>query len=374
MTVTCSTGSRKYMRVISDSCLRLVSCRLAGWCVLLLGVLSLGGCRSDEGAGDTPALPRMSVVLVTSTGGGGDNGYNDLILSGVMDFYRDNEDEVSFSLRHPANMDEAGAIVSQWLERTSGFEGNSILLLASGDYRKMVEEMHPELTGGQTILLFECPHEGLPKGVSTFRIGRYGASCLAGMMAGESPEAHVVAACPGDDILEDAVRGFSDGYRAASGREAEVHYLAEDASGYSMPGEAYRIAQGFDEAFVFPLAGGSNSGIFKFSREYAFSLQLIAGMDVDCADYSTRVPFSLVVHIDRLVRNLLDGWKTDGRLPEHSDYRLADKEAIEIVTNPLFLKRVDIFRDYYADNDYWDRRLDRFLDVALEKERVYYGK
>ena len=97
-------------------------------------------------------------------------------------------------------------------------------------------------------------------------------------------------------------------------------------------------------------------------------------MDVDCADYSTRVPFSLVVHIDRLVRNLLDGWKTEGRLPGHSDYRLSDKEAIEIVTNPLFLKRVDIFRDYYADNDYWDRRLDRFLDVALEKERVYYGK
>lgn len=372
MTLMCSIDSRKSMRVSSDSCPRLVSCSLAGWCVLLLGVLSLCGCSSDDEAGNAP-LPRMSVLLVTSTGGGGDNGYNDLILSGVMDFYRDNEDEVSFSLRHPANVDEAQTIVSQWLERTSAFDGNAILLLASGDYRKMVEEMHPELTGRQTILLFECPHDGLPKGVSTFRIGRYGASCLAGMMAGESPEAHVVAACPGDDILEDAVSGFSDGYRIAAGREAQVHYLAEDASGYSMPEEAYRIAQGFDEAFVFPLAGGSNSGIFKFSRENAFSLQLIAGMDVDCTEYSTRVPFSVVVHIDRLVRNLLEVWETDGRLPEHSDYRLSDKEAIEIVTNPLFLKRADVFLDYYADADYWDRQLDRCFETASEKEKEYYG-
>lgn len=342
------------------------------WLMVFALQASLIGCSGRE-ADDSPGInaPAHAVTLVTSTGGIGDNGYNDLVLTGAMRFYRDHDD-IGFSLHKPRDFDDARTIVDQWKRETAGQSSEALLILASDSYHALMEESVPSLAPNQRILLFECDGDGMPQGVCTFRICRYGASYLSGAAAAESPDAHIIAANNSDELLRDAVNGFIDGYRDVSGNTAIVHYLANDDGGYSMPNKAYELAQNFDEVFIFPLAGGSNSGIYKFSREDKFTLQLIAGMDADCSDYSTRVPFSLLVHIDRVIYDMLDRWIKEGTLPQHTNYTLADRDAIEVTANPLFLKRVSIFLDYYSTDDYWQKQLDNNYEAACRKEEIYY--
>ena len=140
-----------------------------------------------------------------------------------------------------------------------------------------------------------------------------------------------------------------------------------------MPDEAYRFVDELDEAFVYPLAGGSNNGIYKYSREAKLSLLLVAGMDMDCSDYSTRIPFSVVVHIDEVVYAMLDEWATSRTLPPHTDYTLASDGVIGVDINEYFFDRVWIWRDYYEDSDYWLKVRDKYIEEALEKEREYAG-
>lgn len=348
--------------------MKLLSLRPA----LALLLAALTACSDDGGrGGSAPAAPAHSVTLVTSTGGTGDNGYNDLVLAGAMRFYRDNAD-VTFSLQRPRDEAEARAILDRWAAATAGQPGESLIILASDTYRSLISA-GMSLNDNQRILLFECGGEAaFPSNVSTFRICRYGASYLSGATAAESPEAHIVAATDSEGLMRDALTGFSDGYRDASGRDAEVHFLSDGEAGFSMPNKAYELAAGWDEVFVFPLAGGSNSGLYKYTREDEFTLQLLAGMDVDCSDYSTRVPFSLLVHIDGVVYRMLDTWLRDGALPRHTDYTLADRDAIEVKANPLFLDRVNVFLDYYSEPDYWQKRIADSYEAARQKEVKYY--
>lgn len=340
--------------------------------ILIFAALALlYGCTSENGGGED--LVADSVTLITSIGGSGDNGYNDLVLAGAMRFYQRNSD-VHFSLRKPGDLAEARAILDAWLKDTSARTGRSLLILASDDYLPLLEGREPKLNERQRILLFECPEGHRAAGVSTFRICRYGASWLSGAVAAESPEAHIVAANHAAGLMEDAVAGFRDAYSEVAGKTAEIHYLAEDETGFNMPNKAYDLVKDIREAFIFPLAGGSNSGIYKYSREEEFTLQLVAGMDVDCSEYSTRVPFSLVIHIDNVIYSLLSGWLSSGEIPAHSDYTLSDSEAVELLANPLFFERAEAFVEYYAGEDYWQKRIDSFFETAKKRELEYYGK
>ena len=313
-----------------------------------------------------------AITLITSINGAGDNGYNDLILSGALRYYQAHED-VKFSLQHPLDWEDASNLLDSWVESTRESKEGALLLLASSDYKELLTAGTWTLADNQHIVVFECEHDGLPERVSSFRIGRYGASYLSGCMAHESPEAYVVAAMEHDKLMDEAVTGFCDGYRHTSGNEAVVHYLAEDYKGYGMPDEAYRFVDELDEAFVYPLAGGSNNGIYKYSREAKLSFLLVAGMDMDCSDYSTRIPFSVVVHIDEVVYAMLDEWATSRTLPPHTDYTLASDGVIGVDINEYFFDRVWIWRDYYEDSDYWLKVRDKYIEEALEKEREYAG-
>lgn len=340
--------------------------------ILIFAALALlYGCTSENGGGED--LAADSVTLITSIGGSGDNGYNDLVLAGAIRFYQRNSD-VHFSLRKPGDLAEARAILDAWLKDTSARTGRSLLILASDDYLPLLEGREPKLNERQRILLFECPEGHRAAGVSSFRICRYGASWLSGAVAAESPEAHIVAANHAAGLMEDAVAGFRDAYSEVAGKTAEIHYLAEDETGFNMPNKAYDLVKDIREAFIFPLAGGSNSGIYKYSREEEFTLQLVAGMDVDCSEYSTRVPFSLVIHIDNVIYSLLSGWLSSGEIPAHSDYTLSDSEAVELLANPLFFERAEAFVEYYAGEDYWQKRIDSFFETAKKRELEYYGK
>lgn len=61
-------------------------------------------------------------------------------------------------------------------------------------------------------------------------------------MAQGCPEAHIVKACLGDMVVEEAASAFASGYmKYSAGGSLEVHTLASDYTGYAMPDSTYRM-------------------------------------------------------------------------------------------------------------------------------------
>lgn len=333
---------------------------------LLLSTMFLGMCCAcSEKSNVVKSLPNITVV--TAINGTGDNGYNDEILSGIMDVNESNE--VVLSLITPSTIKEVEDLLDEWINAGQS-EERALLVLAENEYEMLLHNI--VLPDNKQILVFESEGENMPDQVSSFMIHRYGISYLAGCMASEAASAYVVAAMKSDSYIEDAVNGFIDGY-AVSARETEVIYLADDESGYAMPGEGYKVIGKIDEkSFIYPLAGGSNSGMYKAIREKEFSMNLIAGMDVDCSNYSNRVPFSVIFKIREVVSTLINEWISGGNLQSHYSFDLSDEEIVYISCSESFFDNLTIWEDYYSTPDYWEQMYDRYKEAAIEKEKKYY--
>ena len=223
--------------------------------VCAFGLYSCSGDGEADG-GAASGLP--SVTVVTSVGGMGDMGYNDLILDGVMRFY--DKGGVRMSLVQPTGMEQAGQALDAWVEETRG-GGRSLLVLADDGYGELLRRRDVALATNQSILLFESGGDSLPAGVTTFSIDRYGAAWLAGSMCREHPSATVIAAMPGNSTLQRAIDGFTDGYTAGGGSAPEVLYLSDGEEGFAMADSAYRLASRLERTVILPLAGGSNGGL-----------------------------------------------------------------------------------------------------------------
>ncbi len=353
------------------------------WRLLLLCLvgcwLGVSACSDDE---DTVAA-RPTLTYVTAVSGLGDNGYNDLIMQGVMTFATAHP-EVAVSVRTPVSAEDARQVVEAWrAETASGVDQNNhLLLLGDTDYAPLLSSLSAPLGAHQRALLVEGDSAAVPiAGVSTLWIRRYGAAYLVGCLAREAEAAYVLAAYAGDTVADDAVQGFCDGYHDTSGRTAEVHYLADDDSGYAQADKAYRWLSDLGDsrgdnvcdldAFIFPVAGGSNNGLYKYTRDVEITLFLLCGMDVDASEYSTRIPCSMVLHMDRVVNRLLTEWADSGTLPAHTELGLSNPEAIEVVASQTFFDRLALFMDYYIDPDYWTEGIARYYSLALAKEEVY---
>ena len=337
--------------------------KLATSVILFLGIC----CACSEKSHIAEPLPEITVV--TASSGVGDNGYNDQILSGVMAV--NESEDIVLSLITPGSVEEAGNVLEEWCSQKASGK-RSLLVLASNEYERLVDGMGKELPSDKQILLFESETGVQSENVSSFIIRRYGVSYLAGCMAGEAESAYIIAAMDSETYVGDAAEGFTDGYRSC-GKEAEVIYLAEDEMGYSMPGQAYKTMQEIDyNAFVYPLAGGSNNGMYKSTREQEFCLQLIAGMDVDCSQYSSRVPFSVVFDIRHIVISLLEEWLSGAELKMRYVFDMSDEDVVSVVVNPDFYQDMIAWEEWYDRQDYWSEVCERFKDVAKEKEEAYY--
>lgn len=328
-------------------------------------VLSVNTSCSDEPASD--ADTRLRLTVVTSISELGDMGYNDNMMSGIMRFYEHHD--VNMSLIRPNSLDEVQQAIQNWQESTK--EGpRSLLLLADNAYEPVLENSSLALAPQQQVLLVESKNTRLPEGVCTFNINRYGISYLAGCMARKHQEACVIAAMPDNPILEEAVKGYTDGYQTDNDKKVKVIYLADDTSGFNMPDSAYRVTGTIDNAFIFPLAGGSNNGIYKYSRETPFYMSLVAGMDADCSLFSSRIPFSVVIYIDRLLENYLVAWYEGQEFEPFRTYGM-DSGMADIIMNPVFYKYLEIWEEYYGDVEYWNNAYRKYKDEALEKEMSY---
>lgn len=341
--------------------------------ILVLVVLS--SCTDRDGDTAETFNEGLSVTLVTSLNGAGDNGYNDLILSGVLRFYQEQEN-VNLSLVWPHNIEEAESFLASWMEKES--DVRELLILGSNDYELMVREKDVELDEQKTILLFES--EAIPN-VNTIRIQRYGVSYLAGCIVAPEGCATIIAAMPDEPILMDAISGFSDGFNAYYNEDnvedsyyfstgLDTIYLANDNTGYAMPDSTYRLVNEINNGFIYPLAGGSNNGIYKSIRDNHFALTMAIGMDADCSAHGKSIPFSVIIRTDKLIEDYLTMWVDGKELPSHSSYGLEDGYT-DIVISPYFYDMNMQWKPYYEKENYWEDAYYKYKEEAIEKESEY---
>lgn len=324
-------------------------------CLFAVIALLMAACSSDNGTLPEPDVKKQVIVLF-SPGGLGDQSYNDCILEGVQTFKKEWHDRVDVYIYCPGSVEEGKRVFSDWLA-LPGDRTPALFVVASSDYEPMIEEClaRNELTGQQQVLLFESSNtRRLP--VSTFQISMFGPSYIAGKTVSEigmtSPL--IVLANPSDS----PIRAAADGFRAGFGDGSEICYLADDWTGYVAASETYRNMSDWSRShdFIFSVAGGSNSGIYRYSRENS-CLPLLAGMDVDQSPLSAAIIGSVIKNIDRAIMEYLSDWAISGKLPESQVYGLESG-----------------YSDWYVAPGYpmLEEIKSKYLQEAIRKEKEYH--
>lgn len=303
---------------------KILSCKfigriVSGWIVVCL----IAGCSSGEDEIDAPPAQTPQIIVMYAPGGLGDQGYNDCILTGVQNFKKTYFGKVEIYQYSPGSLEQAERLVSDWLS-LPGSDIPALFIVASNEYEQLLTSQLAEksLTSNKRILFFESDNPArLP--VTTFRMSMYGASYLAGVtaaccMENTGKDALVLLAHPADKVIATAEAGFRDGFTSvAPAVKVNTEYLADDLSGYISAPLAYQRMRMWAESygFIYPVAGGSNQGIYRYTRENEES-PFTAGMDIDQSGLSRKITGSMIKHIDMVVYNYMESWLKTGELPE----------------------------------------------------------
>ena len=330
---------------------------------LILGflLLTLFACSDSGSSLDASTEPVANVTLLSSVNGVGDNSYNDQILAGVFRFNRNSG--VPVRLLQPDSLEEARQMVQEWIETYSAAD-SSLLILASSEYQTMAQKLDAHLTGkGSRVLLLEGDSSGLPENVYSFWIDRYGASYLAGAIAGEYPSV-ILAAAPGFSSLENSIEGFRKGYEAHKVVEDTLvlYYISEeegDESAFNNVEWAYLAMSAlilndlFSDSSAkvfFPLLGGAFKGALRAKDDCLDDNNFLIGMDVNYGDAVPKVPYSMTVEIKNVLLNYLEDWQSGKNWPRYTSLGLSDG-ATSIVINKNY-DNVEVFEKRY--NQYYD--------------------
>lgn len=342
--------------------------------------LTLLGC-SDSNEPSTDGPKRDAIVLFISTSGVGDNGYNDMILNGTSAFAYSHD--LDLYIIQNGSVNEAAEryrLLTEMYEEQE--ESRMIIVLASSEYEAIAPSL-PQMGKQCSVLLLESSGRGMPEWMTTAKINRYGVSYLAGAMVSAQP-AELIMAMPGETMTEEAATGFEAGFSAHSdGKQVTRHYLADDYMGFNMQVEARRLTTSIIESYktsetgygtFFPLAGGSNLGVYNAFTDYFHSQQAI-GMDIDCNGQNDYIPFSIVFHMDDLIQHHLQLWYEEEASPHHAIYGL-ESDFVEMTFSESW-DPMGIFAAWEEESftklphDFWFTKYTRYLAEAINKEETY---
>ena len=335
---------------------------------------------SDEQPVEQPV--RDAIFLFTSTSGVGDNGYNDMILNATSAFAYGHD--LDLYIIQSATVGEAEVqykLMAELLDAEAA--GRMLILLASSEYAAIASTL-PQPGEGGSVLLLESDGQQVPEWMATAKLNRYGAGYLTGAMVSDQP-AELIMAMPGEPLTEEAAAGFEAGFAAhADGKPVTRHYLSEGYQGFNMQVAARKLTSSIMKSYqteeipyctFYPLAGGSNLGVYNAFTDY-FHVQQAIGMDIDCNDQNDYIPFSVVLHMDNLVQHCLELWYDKEReLALRSSYGL-DSEFVEITFSQSW-DPMGIFAAWCdptateLPRDFWNNNYLRYLAEAINKEKAY---
>ena len=339
--------------------------------------MALSSCSGIDDDATSPHK-QATVTLMVTPNGLGDNGFNDVAAEGFFAFGQ--ETGTNLRLLLPSDLGEAEDMYSRWLADNTQ-KDSAVLILGSSEYESMASRNQPAFTGeGSRVLLIDSGAD--IDGVSSVMIGRYGVSYLAGAMC-QRLDALVLAAAPGFPSLEESIAGFLDARKKYAGEflgdpcTTSVHYIADSESGFAMPDSTYRYMVHradqdlFYSEIVFPLLGGSGTGVLRYINDDEYTFAMMIGMDVDMAGQSTRIPFSVVIRIGDVIKQYLDEWYEGQEWPRRKKLGLKDGAA-DIVLTPGFANHLLVYEDRgYRVPDWFKWLYDDYKSEAVQKEEEY---
>lgn len=306
--------------------------------LLWLPFIVLVSCSDDDSRFVADNAERWEVIALFPESGLGDQGYNDNTLRGMEEAALE-RNNISLAYFTPDEGEDMGEFFRALLYYKLEENSHMLLVLAGSEYRNLARSLmadtsrYPDIDRKQ-VLLFES--EEVEERVHTFRILFDRASYQLGQLAASrATQAAVLLGSSTDPNISKAAQGFAEGFKASGGGEPEIHALADTPAGFAMPNEAYSYAAKWVDAhadartFIYPLAGGSNHGVYRFTREYGDCLWT-AGVDVDQSRFSKDIIASVVKHTNRIIKQYLVDWCDGKELPKHTDYDL-ESGMIEVV-------------------------------------------
>lgn len=303
-------------------------------CRLFLLFFLLTGCSSGVKEVIEDSYDSKQVIVLFSPGGIGDMGYNDQILRGLQTIRQEKNFQLLFSA--PSSLEEGEKIFSDWLNMDTG-PVECLFILAGNEYEEMASRLLPAINSpDKQVLLFETTKSDIP--AYTFRISMEGASYLAGAVAASliNGKAAVLCGSSNDATVNRAATGFTQGFIDQGGTGVDVFYLSDSWQGYAMSDSAYRKTAQLSQSyrFLFPVAGGSNLGVYRYAREFPEAIYT-AGMDVDQSGYANQVTCSVVKRIDRLIAHYINQWLEGKTMLQHATYGL-ESGYIDLVLSPRY--------------------------------------
>lgn len=345
--------------------------------IALVSALWFAACSKDDSTAPPPAARQATVTLLTTVNGLGDNGYNDLIARGLFAFSE--KSGVRLRLLLPDYYGEAQDQYDKWLKENAATD-SAILILGSPAYAAFADTTKVQLQGaGSRVLLLGC--ETKNPNVHSVMIDHYGVSYLCGAMSKDA-SAFILAATPNDSAVQESVRGFIDGHQAHADAEytQTVQYLTDDEQGFAMPDSAFRVISAriihdlLSKEFFFPVLGGSSLGAIKAMNYGQINFCLIIGMDVNQSGLCDYLPFSMLVHIDKVLCEYLTDW-TQGKEWPHTGTLGLDDRATDVEVNPFFsLQRLNPSHTHIHSIEEYEELYKQFYDEAVRKENEYESR
>lgn len=352
--------------------------------IIIILALFINSCSRDGKQQLQDVEPKATVTFMVSTNGLGDNGYNDDAAKGVFGFSQQTDTRLSLLL--PDDMTEAEQMYHKWLEDNAK-KDSAVLILGSSAYQQMVQlasasdkdKLKSLNKHGGRVLLFESNAQ--IDGISTVMVSHYGVSWLAGAMC-QGFDALILAAATGIPALEESIAGFQEARKIYAGDfygqkcYTALHYLSDSEAGFAMPDSAYRYIteraenSAYYNEIIFPLLGGSEAGVIRRLNDDMYSMALMIGMDVDQTGQSTRIPFSVVIHIGDVINRYLCDWRAGIEWPANQRLGMND-DAADIVITPDFKRNLYLWDERYDDPDTFLKLYRQYRDEAVRRDCEY---
>lgn len=320
-------------------------------CVLLPWILSC----SEEEPYTLLNNPVKSVKLLLPTNGLGDMSFSDDIMRGVLQAQK--EKGFLFYYHVPSDNKDAEEKLKAWQEDNSA--DCSLIILGSNEYENLARNIVSE-GEKNTYLLIEASSRNF--NIPVFRFSGYGVSFLAGVAAYIQTVAETAAYLGGQQghsYIEECYTGFRDGYLYAGGKAVVAVYLSDAPDGFSMAQRAWQLADSLYQkySFIYPVAGGSNSGVYRWLRNNQDQAKYAAGVDVDQSIYSDHIIGSMIKKVGKSLEDYIHLWMEGEEIPQWNLFDLQSGYTYFQIAKP------------YEDNLKEALRL--FEIIAKEKELEY---
>lgn len=351
--------------------LRPFALALVFFMTTILGACDEDTCKLEE----EEIRSSREVTLVTSVAGLGDCGYEDLFMAGVCQFAEDHD--IELHLFNPSSIEDCKLYLHTWIKNDT-YGADRVIVLAGNEYKSLLDDIS-ELSDNQRIIMMEALSDSPKSSVTYVNLSRYGASYLAACLLAEF-DTHIIASYPDDPVLQEAISGFMDGYESHGQKSIACSYLSNDYSGYTMIDSAYHwvVPHLYESVALYPLLGASELGLIHGINDELFTQCLLVGMDVDQRYTCQRVPFSVVLHIDWLLNDLLTQWFEQLEkgeklhLGSQISYGLESK-YVDIVVNTDFSNQQILLDERYDDDSVFVANRTTYYQEAIGAERKYLG-